>query len=100
MAIELRQLGYAVVSANAQSFSRVTAALSLRQSTLSRIVLRLGEQLGVRFFECNTHEAVPSESGQAFIQQTHRIVTSDDSSVKARLGFRQSGWLPPDIYSP
>lgn len=48
--IELRQLRYAVATADTQSFSRAAATLNVKQITLSRRVQKLEEQLGVGLF--------------------------------------------------
>lgn len=55
--IEIRQLRYAVATADAQSFSRAAAALNVKQITLSRRVHQLEEQLGVKLFDRTTRGA-------------------------------------------
>ena len=75
MGIEIRQLRYAVTTADTQSFSRAAAALNVKQSTLSRRVMQLEHRLGIKLFERTTRGAEPTESGRAFIEQARRIVT-------------------------
>ena len=75
MPIEIRQLRYAVLTADTQSFSRAAAALNVKQSTLSRRVMQLEKRLGVKLFERTTRGAEPTESGRVFIEQARRIVT-------------------------
>jgi DNA-binding transcriptional LysR family regulator len=77
--IELRQLRYAVMTADTQSFSRAAAALNVKQSTLSRRVMQLEERLGVKLFERTTRGAEPTENGKVFIEQARRIVTDVDN---------------------
>lgn len=79
MPIELRQLRYAVVTADTLSFSRAAATLNVKQSTLSRRVLALEHRLGVKLFERTTRGAEPTESGRVFIEQARRIVTDVDN---------------------
>jgi DNA-binding transcriptional LysR family regulator len=79
VSIEIRQLRYAVMTADTQSFSRAAAALNVKQSTLSRRVLQLEDRLGVKLFERTTRGAEPTESGRAFIEQARRIVTDVDN---------------------
>lgn len=79
MGIEIRQLRYAVVTADTQSFSRAAATLNVKQSTLSRRVLQLEERLGVKLFERTTRGAEPTENGKVFIEQARRIVTDVDN---------------------
>ena len=75
MSIELRQLRYAVMTADTQSFSRAAATLNVKQSTLSRRVMQLEHRLGVKLFERTTRGAEPTENGRVFIEQARRIVT-------------------------
>jgi DNA-binding transcriptional LysR family regulator len=77
--IEIRQLRYAVATADAQSFSRAAAALRVKQSTLSRRVMLLEERLGVKLFERTTRGAEPTENGRVVIEQARRIVTDIDN---------------------
>lgn len=79
MDIEIRQLRYAVVTADTQSFSRAAASLNVKQSTLSRRVLQLEERIGVKLFERTTRGAEPTENGRVFIEQARRIVTDVDN---------------------
>ena len=79
MHIEVRQLRFAVTTADAQSFSRAAAKLNVKQSTLSRRVMQLEEQLGVKLFERTTRGAEPTENGKVFIEQARRIVTDVDN---------------------
>lgn len=77
--IELRQLRYAVATADAQSFSRAAATLNVKQITLSRKVQQLEDRLGVKLFERSTRGAEITENGRPFIEQARRIVTDVDN---------------------
>ena len=79
MCIEVRQLRYAVMAADTQSFSRAAAVLNVKQSTLSRRVLQLEDRLGVKLFERTTRGAEPTDNGRVFIEQARRIVTDIDN---------------------
>lgn len=79
MTIEIRQLRYAVMTADAQSFSRAAAILNVKQSTLSRRVMFLEDQLGVKLFERTTRGAEPTENGRVVIELARRIVTDVDN---------------------
>ncbi len=79
MSIDIRQLRYAVMTADTQSFSRAAAALNVKQSTLSQRVLQLEDRLGVKLFERTTRGAEPTENGRVFIEQARRIVTDVDN---------------------
>lgn len=54
MSIELRQLRYAVLAADSQSFARAAVIVNLKQSTLSRKVKDLEIRIGVKLFERST----------------------------------------------
>jgi DNA-binding transcriptional LysR family regulator len=77
--VDIRQLRYAVMTADTQSFSRAAAMLNVKQSTLSRRVLQLEDRLGVRLFERTTRGAEPTENGRVVIEQARRIVTDIDN---------------------
>jgi DNA-binding transcriptional LysR family regulator len=75
MSFELRQLRFAVLTADSQSFARAAASLNMKQSTLSRKVKDLEIRLGVKLFERTTRGAEVTENGKVFIEQARRIVT-------------------------
>jgi DNA-binding transcriptional LysR family regulator len=77
--IEIRQLRYAVMTADAQSFTRAAAALNVKQTTLSRKVMDLELRLGVKLFERSTRGAEPTENGRVFLEAARRIVTDVDN---------------------
>ncbi|MBN8501365.1 MAG: LysR family transcriptional regulator [Sphingomonadales bacterium] len=77
--VELRQLRYAVVTADAQSFSRAAAMLNVKQITLSRRVKLLEDRLGVKLFDRTTRGAETTANGRPFIEQARRIVTDVDN---------------------
>lgn len=77
--IELRQLRYAVATADARSFSRAAARLNVKQSTLSRRILALEQNLGVKLFERSTRGAEPTKNGMVVLEQARRIVTDLDN---------------------
>lgn len=79
MPIEVRQLRYAVLTADAQSFTRAAAVLNVKQTTLSRRVMDLELRLGVKLFERTTRGAEPTETGKVFLEAARRIVTDVDN---------------------
>jgi DNA-binding transcriptional LysR family regulator len=72
-------LRYAVVTADAKSFSRAARTLNVKQITLSRKVQQLEDRLGVKLFERSTRGAEITENGRPFIEQARRIVTDIDN---------------------
>jgi DNA-binding transcriptional LysR family regulator len=65
MSIGIKQLRYAVATADTTSFSRAASALNVKQSTLSKRIALLEDRLGIALFERTTRGAVPTESGKA-----------------------------------
>lgn len=79
MPIEIRQLRFAVLTADSQSFARAAAMLRMKQSTVSRKVKDMELRLGIKLFERTTRGAEVTENGKVFIEQARRIVTDFDN---------------------
>lgn len=79
MSVEIRQLRYAVATADAKSFARAATMLNVKQITLSRRVQQLEDRLGVKLFERSTRGAEITENGKPFVEQARRIVTDVDN---------------------
>ena len=77
--IDIRQLRYAVATADTTSFSRAAQFFNLKQSTLSKRIGLLEDQLGVKLFERTTRGALPTTNGAAFIEVARRIITDVDN---------------------
>lgn len=79
MPIELKQLRYAVATADTKSFSRAASALNVKQSTLSKRIALLEDRLGIALFEWSTRGTVPTETGKAFLEVARWIVIDVDN---------------------
>lgn len=79
MTIEVRQLRYAVLTADTRSFSRAATALNMKQATLSLRVTQLEDKLGIKLFTRSTRGAEPTEMGQVFLESARRIITDIDN---------------------
>src|SRR5690606_33617506 len=79
MPIEIKQLRYAIATADTHSFSRAAAGLNVKQSTLSRRIALLEGQLGITLFERTTRGAIPTEYGDTFLEVARRIITDVDN---------------------
>lgn len=86
--IELRQLHFAVMSAELNSFSRAAAVLGVKQSTLSRRIADLEAIFGVKLFERSTRGAQPSANGRTFLEVARRILTDVDNLVTTARAVR------------
>lgn len=73
--MDIRQLRYAVLSADLRSFSRAADKLNIKQATLSRSVMQLENRLGLKLFERSTRGAEPTATGRIFVDAARRILT-------------------------
>lgn len=76
--IEVRHLRYAVMAADERSFARAATAFNMKQSTLSRKVLRLEDQLGFRLFDRTTRGACPTDVARPFLDAARKIIDDLD----------------------
>jgi DNA-binding transcriptional LysR family regulator len=74
MSFEIRQLRYAVAAGDSGSFAKAAAKLRVKQSTLSRRILLLEQDVGLTIFERTTQGAVPTRDGAAFLAAARQIV--------------------------
>lgn len=79
MPFEIRQLRYAVLTADSLSFARAAAKANMKQSTLSRKVKDMEVRLGIKLFERTTRGAEVTANGKVFIEQARRILTDIDN---------------------
>jgi DNA-binding transcriptional LysR family regulator len=95
MTIELRQLRYAVLTADAGSFLQAAQRLDIKQSTLSRRIAQLEHRLGIQLFDRSTRGALPTVHGKAFLSVARRIITDiDNLQTTARaISYGQQGRL-------
>lgn len=77
--IDIRQLRYAVLTAETHSFSRAAQLLNSKQSSLSRRIQALEDRLGIQLFERSTRGTIPTEHGKAFLNVARRIITDIDN---------------------
>jgi DNA-binding transcriptional LysR family regulator len=81
MSIEIRQLRFAVMTADKRSFARAADALGTKQSSLSKKVADLEIRLGVKLFDRTTNGATPTEASKNVLEAARRIVTDVDNLV-------------------
>src|SRR3990167_6593374 len=93
MPIELGPLRNVIAAAEHGSFRRAAAALNLRQSTLSRRVRRLEEELGVPLFERTSGGVRVTPAGvdvvraaQRLLEQMDRLISTARSAGRGEAG--------------
>lgn len=102
---EIRFLQVAVVLAEELNFSRAAERLHIDQSTLSKRLHELEEQIGLRLFLRNHHDVQPTEAGRHFVEEartailhTERAVTSATAAERGTdeiLNVGRSGFTDP-----
>jgi DNA-binding transcriptional LysR family regulator len=95
MAIGLRHLQHAVAASQHGSFRRAAAALHLRQSTLSRGIRQMEEQLGVLLFNRSSGGVRLTPAGVQFTQAATRLLEDLDTLVSTAkaMGRGEAGRL-------
>lgn len=70
----LQQLRYVVAIDRSRSFARAAAELEVTQPTLSALLLKLEEELGVRIFERSNRNVRPTAIGERIVAQAEKIL--------------------------
>ena len=80
-AITLQHLRYAAAAASHGSFRQAAEALSLKQSTLSRVIRQLEETVAVRLFERSSGGVRATTAGHDFLRMARSILSQMDALV-------------------
>lgn len=84
---ELRLLQAAIALAEELNFSRAAERLRIDQSTLSKRILELEHQVGVRLFERNHQRVETTDSGKRFMDEARQAISFVERAVhSARAG--------------
>lgn len=81
MALDVRQIRYAIAAADHGSFYRAARALDVEQSTLSRNISKLERSLGMPIFERSRAGVTMTLAGSAFIRGAKPMVAAADKLV-------------------
>lgn len=79
--MELRVLRYFLAVAREENITKAAALLHLTQPTLSRQLMQLEEELGVKLFRRSQHRIVLTDAGMLLRRRAQEIV---DLSEKTR----------------
>src|SRR5258708_22613253 len=78
---EIRLLQAAIVLAEELHFSRAADRLNMSQSTLSKQILRLEQEIGFRLFEHSHQAAELTDAGRVFIAEAREVVAHAEHAV-------------------
>jgi DNA-binding transcriptional LysR family regulator len=100
MDVGLRDLRWAVISAQHRSLRKAAESLSVRQSTLSRTLRSLEVRVGAELFERTNGGTRPTPIGREFLEAARNIIAETDAAF-ARLramSHGQAGRLTIGVY--
>jgi len=88
--IDLSHLAYVLAAAEQCSFSRAAGDFQVKQSTLSRKVARLEDQLGFRLFERTTRGARPTPRARLFLAEARELLDRAGRLEQQAVAFRRA----------
>ncbi len=82
MNVTLRQLRVFRAAAQERNFSRTGAAVGLTQPAVSRSILELESQLGLKLLDRTTREVVLTEAGASLAARLDRVLDELDQTLQ------------------
>lgn len=106
-----RQLQYAIMLSQTRNFSQVAERLNISQPALSKQILSLENELGIKLFDRTTTPLTITPAGQHFIQGATDLVYKEDQLLRSMERFKsgeagqlvigvtpfRSSYLIPDV---
>lgn len=83
-----RQMQYAVLLAEARNFSQVAESLSISQPALSKQIISLEQDLGVKLFDRSTSPLTLTPAGEQFIEAARELLYREDQLKRSMEGFK------------
>lgn len=80
--MELRVLKYFLMAAREENITKAAALLHLTQPTLSRQLMQLEEELGVKLFHRSKHRIILTEDGMLLKRRAQEIILLSDKTVQ------------------
>ena len=80
--MELRHIRYFLAVSEELNFSKAAEKLNIAQPPLSRQIIELEEELGVKLFERNSHTVKLTEEGHTFHQYAVRVMELVNKSAE------------------
>lgn len=85
-----RQLQYAILLSQLKNFSQVAEKLNITQPALSKQIMALEKDLGVKLFDRSTNPLTLTSAGEFFIRKAEDLLYKEDQLLKSMEDF-QSG---------
>ena len=79
--MELRGLKYFLMVAREETLSKAAALLHVTQPTLSRQLMQLEDELGVKLFHRSRHSIILTEEGMLLKRRAQEIVSLSDKTL-------------------
>lgn len=86
--MNLRQLQYAVMLAQTRNFSQVAQELSISQPALSKQIIALETELGIKLFDRNTTPLTLTQAGEFFLPRARELLFEEEMLVKTLERFK------------
>lgn len=83
-----RQLQYAIALSETRIFSQVAEKLNISQPALSKQILSLEGELGVKLFDRSTTPLTLTPAGQHFIQEAKELLYREDQLLRSMERFK------------
>ena len=83
-----RQIRYAVLLSQTRNFSRLAQKLNIAQSALSKQILSLEQELGVKLFDRSTTPLSLTPAGEAFVRDAHTLLYKEDQLIRSMEQYR------------
>lgn len=81
--MELRVLNYFLMAAREENITRAAQLLHITQPTLSRQLMQLEEELGVKLFERSNHHIILTNDGLLLKRRAQEIVSLAEKTKKS-----------------
>lgn len=83
-----RQLQYAIMLSEIRNFSQVAEKLNISQPALSKQILSLENELGIKLFDRTTTPLTVTPAGQHFIQGATDLIYKEDQLLRSMERFK------------
>ena len=83
-----RQLQYAILLSEVKNFSQVAEKLNISQPALSKQILSLENELGIKLFDRSTTPLTLTPAGQHFIREAQELLFKEDQLLRSLEQFK------------